>query len=218
MAGAWLALPESEAPADALDAEELAQDRVRQLLRRYGILFRELLAHELPSLQWGAAFRSLRLMELSGEAVAGHFFEGIAGLQFASPQALRLLEAGLPESIWWISAADPASPCGLGLQGLPYETPPRLASTHLIFHGAQLALISRRHGRDLAVHVPPRHRYLGGYLACLRALADREAPPQKGIETETVNGEAVLGSPYLEDLLEAGFEKGFKTVGLRKRW
>lgn len=218
MAGAWLALPESEAPADALDAEELAQDRVRQLFRRYGILFRELLAHELPSLQWGQAFRSLRLMELSGEAVAGHFFEGINGLQFASPQALRLLEAGLPESIWWISAADPASPCGLGLQGLPYETPPRLASTHLIFHGAELALVSRRHGRDLTMRVPPRHRYLGGYLACLRALADREATPQKGIETETVNGEAVLGSPYLEDLLEAGFEKGFKTVSLRKRW
>lgn len=218
MAGAWLALPEVDAPADALAAEELAQDRVRQLLRRYGILFRELLAHELPSLQWGAAFRSLRLMELSGEAVAGHFFAGIAGLQFASPPALRLLESGLPGTIWWISAADPASPCALGLRGLPYETPPRLASTHLVFHGPELALVSRRNGRDLAMRVPPRHKYLGGYLTALRALADREGPQPKGIETETVNGEPVLGSPYLEDLLEAGFEKGFKTVSLRKRW
>jgi ATP-dependent Lhr-like helicase len=218
MAGAWLALPHPEPPADALAAEELAQDRVRQLLRRYGVLFRELLAHELPSLQWGAAFRSLRLMELSGEAVAGHFFEGIAGLQFASPQALRLLESGLPETVWWISAADPASPCALGLQGLPYEAPPRLASTHLVFHGAGLAVISRRNGRDLAIRVPPRHKYLGGYLTALRALADREGAPPKGIETETVNGEPVLGSPYLEDLLEAGFEKGFKTLSLRKRW
>jgi ATP-dependent Lhr-like helicase len=160
----------------------------------------------------------LRLLELSGEVSAGHFFAGIPGLQFLSPHALRLLEGGLPGAIWWISAADPASPCGLGLQGLPYETPPRLASTHLIFHGAELALVSRRLGRDLVLRVPPRHRYLGGYLACLRALADREASPQKGIETETVNGEPALGSPYLDDLLEAGFEKGFKTLGLRKRW
>lgn len=218
LAGNWLALPESAPPADALAAEELSQERVRLLLRRYGVLFRELLAHESPALQWGAVFRSLRLLELSGEAVAGHFFEGIAGLQFLSPPALRRLEAGLPETVWWLSAADPASPCGLGLAGLPYEPPPRLPSTHLVFHGAELALVSRRLGRDLAIRVPPRHRYLGGYLACLRRLADREAAPQKAIETETVNGEGALDSPYLDDLLEAGFEKGFKTLGLRRRW
>jgi ATP-dependent Lhr-like helicase len=216
MAGAWLWLPAPETPADALAAEEISRDRARQLLRRYGVLFRELLAHELPALQWGAVFRSLRLLELSGEVLAGHFFEGVAGLQFLSPHALRLLESGLPASIWWISAADPASPCGLGLQGLPYETPPRVASTHLVFHGAALALVSRRFGRDLAVRAPPRHRYLGGYLACLRALAGREAFPQKAIETETVNGAPALDSPYLEDLLDAGFEKGFKTLSLRK--
>jgi ATP-dependent Lhr-like helicase len=216
MAGAWLWLPAPETPADALAAEEISRDRARQLLRRYGVLFRELLAHELPALQWGAVFRSLRLLELSGEVLAGHFFEGVAGLQFLSPHALRLLESGLPASIWWISAADPASPCGLGLQGLPYETPPRVASTHLVFHGADLALVSRRLGRDLAVRVPPRHRYLGGYLACLRALAGREVSPQKALETETVNGVPALDSPYLEDLLEAGFEKGFKTLSLRR--
>jgi ATP-dependent Lhr-like helicase len=218
MAGAWLALPAPEPAADALAAEELSQDRARQLLRRYGVLFRELLAHELPALQWGAVFRSLRLLELSGEVLAGHFFSGIAGLQFLSPHALRVLESGLPARIWWIAAADPSSPCGLGLQGLPYDTPPRLASTHLVFHGPELALVSRRLGRDLTVRVPPRHRYLGGYLACLRALADREASPQKAMETEAINGVSALDSPYLDDFLEAGFEKGFKTLSLRKRW
>jgi ATP-dependent Lhr-like helicase len=104
------------------------------------------------------------------------------------------------------------------LQGLPYETPPRLASTHLIFHGAELALVSRRLGRDLSVRVPPRQRYLAGYLTALRALADREASPPKPIETETINGASALDSPYLDDFLEAGFEKGFKTLSLRKRW
>ncbi|MBW8888379.1 MAG: DEAD/DEAH box helicase [Fibrobacteres bacterium] len=217
MAGAWLALPAPEPTPDALAAEELSQDRARQLLRRYGILFRELLAHELPALQWGSVFRSLRLLELSGEVLTGHFFAGIAGLQFLSPHALRLLEGELPGSIWWISAADPASPCGLGLQDLPYDTPPRLASTHLVFHGPELALVSRRLGRDLTVRVPPRHRYLGGYLACLRSLADREATPQKAMETELINGVSALDSLYLDDFLQAGFEKGFKTLSLRKR-
>jgi hypothetical protein len=49
-------------------------------------------------------------------------------------------------------------------------------------------------------------------------LADREAFAQKGVEVETLNGEPALDSPYLDDLLEAGFEKGFKTLSLRKRW
>ena len=117
-----------------------------------------------------------------------------------------------------MSAADPASPCALGLDGLPYSLPPRVASTHLVFHGADLALVSRRLGRDLALRASPRHKYLGGYLAALRHLTERAVSPVKSLEVETVNGEPVMGSPYLEDLLEAGFEKGIRTVTLRKRY
>ncbi|HKP98540.1 MAG TPA: DEAD/DEAH box helicase [Fibrobacteria bacterium] len=224
MAGSWQALnraPDTRAggAADALEQEELAKDRVRQALRRYGLLFRELLAHELPALQWPALFRSLRLLELSGEALSGHFFAGIPGLQFISPQALRLIESGLPgEAVYWMSAADPASPCALGLEGLPYALPPRLGSTHLVFHGSELALTSRRLGRDLAIRVPPRHQYLPGYLGALRQLVDRTFLPVKALEVETVNGEPVAGSPYMDDLLDAGFEKGIRTVTLRKRY
>ncbi len=219
LAGAWLALDRQPADEDALEAEELAKDRVRQLLRRYGLLFRELLVHEMPALQWGAVFRSLRLLELSGEVLSGHFFAGIPGLQFLSPQAFRSLQAGLPgDAVYWMSATDPASPCALGLAGLPYALPPRLASTHLVFHGADLALVSRRLGRDLLIRVPPRHPYLAGYLGALRGLVDRAFLPVKVLETETVNGESVAGSPYLEDMLDAGFEKGIRTVSLRKRY
>src|SRR5690606_22122135 len=119
---------------------------------------------------------------------------------------------------YWMSAADPASPCGLGLEGLPYALPPRLASTHLIFHGADLAVVSRRSGRDLSIRVPPRHKYLSGYLGLLRRLTDRAFMPLKALETESVNGEPSLQSPYLEDLMEAGFEKGFRTLSLRKHY
>ena len=63
----------------------MARDRIRQVLQRYGVVFRELLEAELPRLRWSRLFRSLRLMEFSGEVVAGRFFDGIPGLQFASP-------------------------------------------------------------------------------------------------------------------------------------
>jgi ATP-dependent Lhr-like helicase len=61
------------------------------LLARYGVLFRELATLESPALRWSEVFRALRIMELSGEIVAGHFFEGLSGPQFLTPAALRLL-------------------------------------------------------------------------------------------------------------------------------
>ncbi|MFH1124179.1 MAG: hypothetical protein V1758_11040 [Pseudomonadota bacterium] len=46
----------------------LVKDRVRQLLKHYGILFRELCTNELPLPLWGKKLHSPeRLMEFSGE-------------------------------------------------------------------------------------------------------------------------------------------------------
>ena len=108
--GQWEALPTAEEPPDALEAEELAKDRARQLLTRYGIVFRELLGRELPALQWSKVFRALRLMELSGEVLAGRFFTDIPGLQFIAPGAFRELRGGLSEdAVYGLAAPDPAS-------------------------------------------------------------------------------------------------------------
>jgi ATP-dependent Lhr-like helicase len=116
---------------------------VRLLLERHGILFRTLLERELPSLRWSAVFRALRLMELSGEVLGGRFFDGVPGLQFMAPEAFRRLRRGLPEDrIFWLCAADPASICSLGLEGLEIDLPDRRAGNHLVFHGPRTVLVS----------------------------------------------------------------------------
>ena len=90
-AGFWFRIPRETAERDALDEEEITRDRVRQVLQRYGVVFRELLETELPPLRWPRLFRSLRLMEFSGEVVTGRFFDGIRGLQFALPPVFEEL-------------------------------------------------------------------------------------------------------------------------------
>ena len=50
--GHWLRIDDSPRESDLLEEEELAKDRIRQLLRRYGLLFRDLVQNELPLLQW----------------------------------------------------------------------------------------------------------------------------------------------------------------------
>ena len=76
---------------DLLAAEKRKKVRVRLLLDRYGLLFRELLQREAAPFRWAVLFRSLRLMELSGEVQAGRFFHGMPGPQFIAHRAFRLL-------------------------------------------------------------------------------------------------------------------------------
>jgi ATP-dependent Lhr-like helicase len=218
--GNWYALetPESES-MDALDRQELVKDRIRLLFMRYGILFRELLWNELPSLRWSNIFPVLRLMELSGEIVSGHFFKGIPGLQFCTPSALGILTRPLPEdAVYWMNAADPASLCGIGLEELKPMLPHRLVGTHIVFHGKKPVLVSKRNGNELIFNVEPGHPRISDYLEFFKVLVGREFQPVKYISVETVNGEPVSDSPYKDVMRAFGFQKDYKSMVLMKKY
>jgi ATP-dependent Lhr-like helicase len=204
---------------DPLTEAELIRDRVRQLLRRYGLLFRELLTSELPPLQWAGIFKALRLMELSGEILSGHFFEGIPGLQFISTEAFRFLNEPFPEdAVYWLNATDPASLCGVKLAALQGLLPIRLPSTHLVYCGAQVVVISRRNGRSLEIFAPPAEPRLPDYLAFFKLLLTREFSPEKNILVEKINGRPALGSDYAGPLKAFGFTGGYQGLELVKKY
>jgi ATP-dependent Lhr-like helicase len=103
---------------------------------------------------------------------------------------------GLPEDrVWWVNAADPASPCGLGLEGLG-ELPRRIAGNRLVFHGHRLVVIAERRGRSLEIRVGPDHPELPSYLGFLKVLATRVVRPVRAIIVETVNGEPAASGPF----------------------
>ena len=216
-AGFWFrVLPQEAGEQDALDQEEDARERIRQVLQRYGIIFREILDQELPALRWSRLFRSLRLMEFSGEVVAGRFFEGIHGLQFASPSVLESLGAEpRADAVFWMNAADPASLCGMGLDALKDILPSRLATTHLVFHGPTVVLVSRRMGRDIELRVPPEDSRVPEYLGFVKELTGRDQNPLQAVHVLTVNGEHVDRSPYRQGLLQAGFVEDYKRLSYR---
>jgi ATP-dependent Lhr-like helicase len=218
--GNWYALNASEGEAmDALDRQELVKDRIRLLFVRYGILFRELLWNELPALRWGQVFPVLRLMELSGEIVSGHFFKGIPGLQFCMPSVLGIITGGLPgDAIFWMNATDPASVCGIGLDELRPAFPHRLATTHMAFHGKKPVLFSKRNGKELVFNVKPDHLRIPDCLEFFKVLVGREFQPLKYISVETVNDEPVLDSPYKQALHDFGFRKDYKSMTLMKKY
>ena len=214
LSGNWY-LPDPVEQPDLMEIEELNKDRVRVLLRRYGVIFRDLLRRECPALSWRLLFRVLRIMELSGEIVGGHFFSGIPGLQFASQEALRFLNEGLPDdAVYWINATDPSSLCGIDIPELKTMLPERFPSTYLVFHGSVLALVVRKRCEELEFMVDPSNPDIVRYLQIFRALIERSFNPVKSIKVKSINGVAADESPYCSALLKYGFRKEYQGLSL----
>jgi ATP-dependent Lhr-like helicase len=91
------------------------------LLRRYGIVFRELLTRESIQLPWREVLIALRRLEDRGEIRGGRFVSGFLGEQFALPVAadsLRVSRSQEPtQELIRIAAADPLNLVGILLPG-----------------------------------------------------------------------------------------------------
>ncbi|HKF17692.1 MAG TPA: DEAD/DEAH box helicase [Candidatus Dormibacteraeota bacterium] len=117
-AGRWSLVP---AAAATDDADELAEAVAEQLLARWGVVFRDLVARETLAVPWRDVLWALRRMEARGTIRGGRFVRGISGEQYAVPEAvdaLRLVrkEQRAGETVV-ISAADPLNLVGIVLPG-----------------------------------------------------------------------------------------------------
>ncbi|MCB1169299.1 MAG: DEAD/DEAH box helicase [Leptospiraceae bacterium] len=231
--GNWRRIPwmeESRSSISRIQDEERNRERVQILLSRYGILFRDLLMRELPPFQWKSVVETLRRMELAGEVIGGHFFDGIPSLQFMSPSSFRELNAAYGPSrtdplqnvsqegaIYWINAMDPASLCGLSLEGLP-DLPRRIASNHIVYHGHRPVLLSLRKGKELKIMVGEDANDLPEYLGLFSEMLGRSREPLSRVEVEIINEKPALESPYAQALLDYGFYSGGSHLILRKKY
>jgi ATP-dependent Lhr-like helicase len=198
-----------EIELDEADALDLAADRVRVIARRYGLVARFLLEKELPLLGWSCLFSAIRRLELSGELVSGHFFDGIDGPQFLAREQLAAFRDGAgARATWAVNACDPAAPVAAvtPVASWPGPVPTRIASTRIVCFGTDVACVSRRSYRDLDIAVDPDDGRLPAILAFLGEARNREVEPVRRIILETINGRAASTSPYAPVLKLLGFE------------
>lgn len=219
-AGNWRVIPWEDlkgAETSVLEQEEMNRERIQILFGRYGILFRDLLQRELPGFRWKSVVSTLRRMELSGEAIGGFFFQGIQSLQFMSPAAFRKLNEALDQdSVYWMNATDPISLCGVDVQGL--NLPRRLPGNHMVFHGKNLVLVSRKKGKDIDILVPADSPELGRYFDFFSEWLARPGNPPSRIDIERINGIDALDSEYRKDLEAFGFSSGHRSLTLHRRY
>lgn len=105
-----------------------------QLLRRWGVIFRDLLAREDGAPSWFELLQVLRRLEARGEIRGGRFIAGVSGEQFAltdSVQQLRRLrDEGPTQELIVVSGADPLNLVGIVTR---QERIPRTASNRIAY-------------------------------------------------------------------------------------
>ena len=116
-AGRWALVSRAVTPPAA---DERTRRHAEQLLLRWGVLFRDLLARETAAPPWRDLLPILRRMEAKGEIRGGRFVSGFTGEQYARPEAIDLLRAvrrseapGMVE----VAPADPLNLVGIILPG-----------------------------------------------------------------------------------------------------
>jgi ATP-dependent Lhr-like helicase len=150
-AGRWSLLPTPQTASAAsgwlkTDVETL--DHIAgALLRRYGVVFHQVLQRETGLPPWRELLYLYRRMEARGEIRGGRFVEGFAGEQFALPEAIGLLRKQRrpadSEQPVLISASDPLNLAGVIVPG---ERIPAVPSNRVLFQGGR-AVAKQLNGR-----------------------------------------------------------------------
>jgi ATP-dependent Lhr-like helicase len=109
--------------AEGADRDRSVESCCWMLLRRYGVVFRDLLVRETNLPRWRELQIGYRRLEDRGEVRGGRFVDGFLGEQFALPVAVESLRAQrkLPQSVnperVVIAAADPLNLVGIIVPG-----------------------------------------------------------------------------------------------------
>lgn len=224
-AGRWSILPLPET-----DATVRAKAVAETLLDRYGVVTRGSVMAENQPGGFALAYRVLSGFEESGRARRGYFVETLGAAQFSTSTTVDRLRTFTldttlepPRNAVALAATDPANPYGAALPWPQASTaggvvsatghrPGRKAGGIVVLVDGALVLYVERGGKTTLLFDHDEQVM----LPATRALAD--AIHRGRISTltiETVGGDFVLGTPFGEALIAAGFAPSPRGLRLR---
>jgi ATP-dependent Lhr-like helicase len=213
-------------------ATEWSHAMARQLLTRYGVVFRETAhAENLPG-GFSAIYDVMKALEESGKIRRGYFAADLGATQFAMPAAVDLLRSlRVPKDserveMLQLAATDPANPYGALMR---WPAAPDAGSSLTRSVGASVVLCDgalvaylRRGNPNLQIFLPdeePNRSKVARSLAefLVGQVQNREdAQGRGGLLIATVNGVTVAEHWLARFLLDAGFAAGAMGFNVRK--
>jgi len=149
-AGRWSRVPRSA----RLPEDQVAEAVARQLLRRYGVVFRRLVTRESPLPPWRDVLRAYRRLEARGEIRGGRFVAGFSGEQYALSEAVGLLRSVRRQEptgeLVAVSGADPLNLVGILTAG---DSLPAVATNHVLYRDGIPVAVQEGEGRGVRLLV-----------------------------------------------------------------
>jgi ATP-dependent Lhr-like helicase len=194
----------------------------RQLLTRYGVVFRETAhAEGLPG-GFSAIYDVMKALEESGKVRRGYFAADLGATQFAMPAAvdlLRSLRPGARPEMVWLAATDPANPYGSLLRwpsgGDLGSSLTRSVGARVVLCDGALVAYLRRGSPHVQVFLPEEEPASSSVARNLAEFLVDHAR-ERGMLIESANGVAVAEHPLAQALLDAGFSAAPRGFNVRK--
>ncbi len=214
--GRWSLVRTARVLGPEVDESAWAERIAQQWLARYGIVSREMWRRERPAIGWRSIYRELKRLEFRGDVRRGYFVRGLAGAQFALPEAVELLRADDAQAgdAIVMSVNDPSNVYSLPMPQDPARDPfvkPRSRGALLVTIDGVVVMIAERRGARVAVRPETPD---ADVTRAAGALAEYLlARTTKDLIVETIDGVPASGSARLDAFVAAGFRRG--TTGLR---
>jgi ATP-dependent helicase Lhr and Lhr-like helicase len=202
LGGRWSAISGTDAAAQ-IDTES-ERDRAMALLRRHGILTREVLAAQ-EGVTWSDLVFALRRLEYGGTIRRGYFVRSLSGEQYALPEAVEMLRAirATPppaRDVAALCAVDPANPFGVPLPGCGIAREP--GNVVVIAAGRPILGLG---GRDLISFAPIDSEQFSAAVGAILKLKPK-------LRLDTVDGEAALNSARVGELAAMRFHSDGRSL------
>ncbi len=224
--GRWSLLPWGQP-----DAASMAFFQARLLLDRYGIVARELAMLSGTPVSWRVLYEVLSRMELTGDVRRGYFVEGLAGAQFALPEAARLLhDIAMPSTsqapALLLASVDPANLYGSG-EGLAIQQASeearafqRRPGNWLVVKAGRPILLIEQHCKRLTTVPPANHDDLAQAVArlpeLLKLTLNRDV--RHRLTVETWDGQPVTATMGRDLLESVCFVRDYQAMTLYAVW
>ena len=154
--GRWSLVRKPGVMGSPLDPEDHGAAVARAWLDRYGVVSRDWWRRERPPVSWRTIYQELKRLEFRGEVRRGYFVRGLAGAQFALPDAverLREVAGSDPEKAPFvvISTSDPSNPYTLALEGIERDplSRPRGSGALLVMRAGRVVLAVEGRGKRI---------------------------------------------------------------------
>ena len=211
--GRWSLVRTARILGPEQDESVTAEQVARQWLARYGVVSRDWWRRERPAVSWRAVYRELKRLEFRGDVRRGYFVRGLAGAQFALPDAVHMLREAIAsdDPVVVMSASDPANAYALPpAPGTSAEdrdplTRRRSRGTMYVTRGGVVLLAVESRGRRISVRPGTAADEVTEAAQALIPYLTRAAGSRRDPVVETIDGASALASTHTAAFVAAGF-------------